>query len=57
MPEFLAIHLSDAALLGCALRCGGVRECSSARRIGSVASGVGFFQSDDVLLRKRAARG
>ena len=49
MPEFLAIHLSDAALLGCALR-------SAAARVqlgGGSAAGVGFFQSDDVLLRKR----
>ena len=50
MAEFLAIHQSDASLLGCLLR----------RLAGKVTlgppeptAGVGFFQSDDVLLRKR----
>lgn len=54
MAEFLAIHQSDASLLGCLLR----------RLAGKVslgprepAAGVGFFQSDDVLLRKRPLAG
>ncbi len=54
MAEFLAIHQSDASLLGCVLR----------RLAGKVslgppegAAGVGFFQSDDVLLRKRPLSG
>lgn len=54
MAEFLAIHQSDASLLGCTLR----------RLAGKVslggkepATGVGFFQSDDVLLRKRPLGG
>ena len=54
VAEFLAIHQTDANLLGCLLR----------RLAGKVtlgpsepASGVGFFQSDDVLLRKRPLGG
>ncbi len=54
MAEFLAIHQSDGSLLGCTLR----------RLAGKVslggkepAAGVGFFQSDDVLLRKRPLAG
>lgn len=54
MAEFLAIHQSDASLLACTLR----------RLAGKVslggpepAAGVGFFQSDDVLLRKRPLSG
>ncbi len=54
MAEFLAIHQSDASLLGCLLR----------RLAGKVSlgpaeptAGVGFFQSDDVLLRKRPSSG
>lgn len=54
MAEFLAIHQSDAALLGCVLRrvAGKVSLGASER-----AAGVGFFQSDDVLLRKRPLLG
>jgi hypothetical protein len=54
LAEFLAIHQSDASLLGCLLR----------RLAGKVslgpsepAAGVGFFQSDDVLVRKRPLAG
>jgi len=54
MPEFIAIHLSDAALLGCALRAGGARLSLGE---GEPAAGVGFFQSDDLLLRKRPLTG
>jgi hypothetical protein len=50
VPEFLAIHQSDAALLGCVLR-SAVSKLSLAE--GEQAAGVGYFQSDDVLLRKR----
>ena len=50
MPEFLAIHTSDAQLLGCALRTAAARVQLAH---GSPAAGVGFFQSDDVLMRKR----
>ena len=50
MPEFLAIHQSDAALLGCVLR-GAAPKLALGE--GETAAGVGFFQSDDVLLRKR----
>ena len=54
MAEFLAIHQSDASLLGCVLRrlAGRVSLGSEER-----AAGVGFFQSDDVLLRKRPLLG
>ncbi len=54
MAEFLAIHQSDAALLGCVLRrfAGRISLGASER-----AAGVGFFQSDDVLLRKRPLGG
>lgn len=50
MAEFLAIHQSDASLLGCVLR-----KLSGKVSLGAQepAAGVGFFQSDDVLLRKR----
>jgi hypothetical protein len=50
VPEFLAIHQSDASMLSCAL------QARAARLVlgdGEPAAGVGFFQSDDVLLRKR----
>ena len=50
MPEFLAIHQSDAALLGCVLRAGASKLTLGE---GETAAGVGFFQNDDVLLRKR----
>jgi glutamine amidotransferase len=54
LAEFLAIHQSDASLLGCVLRrfAGRVSLGSSER-----AAGVGFFQSDDLLLRKRPLGG
>jgi glutamine amidotransferase len=54
LAEFLAIHQSDAALLGCVLRrvAGKISLGASER-----AAGVGFFQSDDVLLRKRPLGG
>jgi|GEM_PF-990111 len=50
MPEFLAINVSDAQLLGCALGASASRVQLGA---GATAAGVGFFQSDDVLMRKR----
>ena len=54
MAEFLAIHQSDATLLGCVLRrLAGRVSLGSAQR----AAGVGFFQSDDLLLRKRPLGG
>src|SRR3981189_3639817 len=54
LAEFLAIHQSDASLLGCLLRrlAGSVSLGDSER-----AAGVGFFQSDDLLLRKRPLGG
>lgn len=50
LSEFCAIHQSDASLLGCLLR-----SLSGKISLGQkeAAAGVGFFQSDDVLLRKR----
>ena len=50
MPEFLAIHQSDSSLLGCVLR---ARAARLALGDGEPAAGMGYFQSDDVLLRKR----
>jgi len=54
LAEFLAIHQSDASLLGCVLR-----KLSGTVSLGGPqpAAGVGFFQSDDVLLRKRPLTG
>ena len=54
MAEFLAIHQTDASLLGCLLR-----RLAGKVSLGPVelAGGVGFFQSDDVLLRKRPLAG
>src|SRR4051794_826782 len=54
LAEFLAIHQSDASLLGCILR-----RLAGKVSLGSVerATGVGFFQSDDVLVRKRPSAG
>ena len=54
MAEFLAIHQTDATLLGCLLR-----RLSGKATLGpsEPAAGVGFFQSDDVLLRKRPLAG
>jgi len=54
LAEFLATHQSDATLLGCVLRrLAGRVSLGSAER----AAGVGFFQSDDLLLRKRPLGG
>ena len=54
MAEFLAIHQSDASLLACVLR-----RLAGKVSLGPIepAAGVGFFQSDDVLLRKRPLAG
>jgi glutamine amidotransferase len=54
VAEFLAIHQSDASLLACVLR-----RLAGKVSLGPVepAAGVGFFQSDDVLLRKRPLAG
>lgn len=54
MAEFLAIHQSDASLLGCLLW-----RLAGKVSLGPVepTAGVGFFQSDDVLLRKRPLAG
>jgi glutamine amidotransferase len=54
VAEFLAIHQTDASLLGCLLR-----RLAGKVSLGGVelAAGVGFFQSDDVLLRKRPLAG
>jgi glutamine amidotransferase len=54
VAEFLAIHQTDASLLGCVLR-----RLEGKVSLGSseAAAGVGFFQSDDVLLRKRPTSG
>jgi glutamine amidotransferase len=54
VAEFLAIQQSDASLLGCLLRkYAGRLDLGSAEQ----AAGVGFFQSDDLLLRKRPLAG
>ena len=53
MAEFLAIHQTDASLLGCVLR----KLAGTVSLGASTAAGVGFFQSDDVLLRKRPLAG
>ena len=54
MAEFLAIHQSDASLLGCLLR-----RLAGKVSLGAAepTAGVGFFQSDDLLLRKRPSAG
>jgi hypothetical protein len=54
VAEFLAIHQTDASLLGCLLR-----RLAGKVSLGpaELAAGVGFFQSDDVLLRKRPLAG
>lgn len=54
MAQFLAIHGSDASLLGCVLR-----KYAGKLVLGEAepSAGVGFFQSDDVLLRKRPLAG
>jgi hypothetical protein len=54
VAEFLAIQQSDANLLGCLLRkFAGRLDLGPAEQ----AAGVGFFQSDDLLLRKRPLAG
>ncbi len=54
LAEFIAIHQTDANLLGCLLR-----RLAGKVSLGPIeqAAGVGFFQSDDVLLRKRPLAG
>jgi len=54
LAEFIAIHQTDASLLGCVLR-----RLAGKVSLGPLeqAAGVGFFQSDDVLLRKRPLSG
>jgi glutamine amidotransferase len=54
LAEFFAIHQSDASLLGCVLRRVSGKVSLGPRQ---PAAGVGFFQSDDVLLRKRPLAG
>src|SRR5215212_5120824 len=54
LAEFLAIHQTDASLLGCLLRRLAGKVSLGAPERGT---GVGFFQSDDVLLRKRPGSG
>jgi hypothetical protein len=53
LAEFLAVHQSDASLLGCLLR----RLAGRVSLGEAAAGGVGYFQSDDVLLRKRPLGG
>ena len=54
MAEFLAIHHTDASLLPCLLR-----RLKGRATLGPTesAAGLGFFQSDDVLVRKRPVVG
>ena len=54
MAEFIAIHQTDASLLPCLLR-----KLKGKASLGAVesAAGVGYFQSDDVLVRKRPLGG
>ncbi len=54
MAEFLALHQTDSSLIACVLR-----RLSGRITLGPVepAAGVGFFESDDVLLRKRPLGG
>jgi len=54
LAEFAAIHQTDASLLGCVLRRLAGKVSLGAPK---AAAGVGFFQSDDVLLRKRPQSG
>lgn len=54
MSEFVASLVSDPQLLGCVLRRLGPRVLLGE---GEAASGVGFFQNDDMLVRKRPASG
>jgi glutamine amidotransferase len=50
VAEFLAIRQTDASLLGCLLRRLSGKVSLGARE---PAAGVGFFQTDDLLVRKR----
>src|SRR5256885_6273109 len=54
VAEFLAIHHTEASLLPCLLR-----RLKGRVTLGPTenAAGLGFFQSDDVLVRKRPMRG
>src|SRR5438105_4973903 len=54
VAEFLAIHHTDASLLPCLLR-----HLKGRATLGATesAAGLGFFQSDDVLVRKRPVAG
>jgi hypothetical protein len=54
VAEFIAIHQTDASLLPCLLR-----KLKGKASLGAVesAAGVGYFQSDDVLVRKRPLGG
>ena len=54
MAEFLAIHHTDASLLPCLFR-----RLRGRATLGppESAAGLGFFQSDDVLVRKRPVVG
>ncbi|TMA17182.1 MAG: hypothetical protein E6J85_17270, partial [Deltaproteobacteria bacterium] len=54
MADFLAIHHTDASLLPCLLR-----RLKGRATLGPPenAAGLGFFQSDDVLVRKRPVAG
>ena len=52
MAEFIASSVSDSALLGCVLRRLGSKLTLGE---GETAQGVGFFQNDDVLVRKHPA--
>src|SRR5436190_23186419 len=54
VADFLAIHHTDASLLPCLLR-----RLKGRTTLGPTesAAGLGFFQSDDVLVRKRPVAG
>src|SRR5436305_4204017 len=54
VADFLAIHHTDASLLPCLLR-----RLKGRATLGPTenAAGLGFFQSDDVLVRKRPVAG
>src|SRR5256885_9746428 len=54
VADFLAIHHTDASLLPCLLRRFGGRATGGPPES---AAGLGFFQSDDVLVRKRPVAG
>ena len=54
VAEFLVIHQTDASLLPCLLR---KLKGRATLGHGESAAGVGYFQSDDVLVRKRPLGG